>query len=172
MNSAAVAARDQLLGVWKLISFEVFGDEASGSKLLGAPLGPTPVGRSIFSPDGYLSFILADSEPSKAFKSTVPWLMAKDEDLGPLARAMMSYSGSFKIVSDEAGQLTVVTTVHISLDPSWTGTEQVRRAQILEEDGKKILVLRPAQMGTMANGVAGIPVLTWEKMPTNDVFKS
>ncbi|RDW66643.1 hypothetical protein BP5796_09392 [Coleophoma crateriformis] len=168
----SVIGEAYVLGAWKLISFEIFSDEASGSKLLGTSLGPTPLGRSIFSPDGYLSFILADPEPAKVFKSTALWLMAKDEDVAPPARAMMSYSSSFKIISDESGQVTVVTTVHISLDPAWTGTEQVRRASVREEDGKTILVLRPAQLGTLANGVAGVPVLTWEKMPSNDVFKS
>lgn len=43
----------------------------------------------------------------------------------------------------KAGRLA--TDVHVSLDPGWVGTEQVRSVVLKEEDGKTIMVLRPVQ---------------------------
>jgi len=168
MSARAAAARDDILGAWRLISLDLFSDEESGSHLITQPLGPTPLGRAIFSPEGYVSFNLTDPDRTKPFiKKAVPWIVAEDEDIAFVSRPMIAYWGRFRVFEEE-GDLRFGTQVEVALDPSWIGTEQVRRVSIREEDGKKILVLKPIEYVLLPNGIKGAGVLTWEKMERSD----
>ncbi|KAH6664642.1 Lipocalin-like domain-containing protein [Halenospora varia] len=144
MTSTLTTARDQILGAWKLLTFDLLIDNASGSQQTIQPMGPTPLGRALFSTEGYVSITGTDPERTTSYDLAVPWVMAEEKDVAFVARATMSYWGSFRVFSED-GDLRLATQVHISLDPSWIGTEQVRRVSLREEDGKKILVLKPVQ---------------------------
>ncbi|KAH8650556.1 Lipocalin-like domain-containing protein [Tricladium varicosporioides] len=170
MTSTPTTERDQILGAWKLLTFDLIIDDASGSQKTVQPMGPTPLGRALFSPEGYVSITGTDPARTTSYNLAVPWVMAEDKDIAFIARAMMSYWGSFRVFSED-GDLRVATQVHISLDPSWIGTEQVRRASLGEENGKKILVLKPVQSIRLPDGTKGLAVLTWEKLITTEVAK-
>jgi hypothetical protein len=98
----------------------------------------------VFNPDGYMSVLGTVPERTKRITSEVPWVVAADEDVAFIARYAMMYWGAFRIFEEDGG-LRLATDVHVSLDPGWMGTEQVRSVVLKEEDGKTIMVLRPVQ---------------------------
>ena len=138
------AARDLIVGTWKLISFDLVSDEASGSKLIAQPLGPAPLGRIMFNTDGYMSATLTKPDNAKPLASKVPWTIAPDEDVAFAARTMTTYCGPYKVFS-ENGETRLSTDVEIALDPRWIGTAQVRHVSLRKEVGKQIMVLKPVQ---------------------------
>jgi len=151
-----------------MLSFEVISVDASGSQKAVQRMGPTPLGRMVFSPDGYMSVLGNDPQLTKRMSPEVPWVVAPDEDVAFVARYAMSYWGAFRLF-EEDGRLRLATDVHVSLDPGWTGTEQVRNVELKEEDGKTIMVLRPVKDLLTPDGTKGTAVLFWEKMPSNKV---
>jgi len=155
MTTPASAWRDQLVGVWKLLSVDLINEEGQS---FAQPMGPNPLGRIAFSPEGYASFLLTNPDLGReAFKDGVEWRQATDTAIATVARAATAYSGPFHF-SSEAGTPTLVTRVEVSLDPNWIGTDQARQFSLREEGGKKILVLVPvnymaipASLGSMKN---------------------
>lgn len=133
------AAKDRLVGLWNLVSVTTVSDEASGSKQLGHPFGPQPLGRILFTPEGYMSATITNPDHGKFWKNDASWRTASDKDIASIARVMISYSGDCKIYYED-GILLASTDVVISLDPAWIGTEQVRRVSF-EENGH--LLLKP-----------------------------
>ena len=140
----ATTARDQMVGTWKLISFDLVNDEASGSKPTAQPLGPLPLGRITFNSDGYMSATLTHPGHTKPLPSKAPWTIAPDADLAFAARRMTTYCGPYEIF-EKNGETRLSTDVEIALDPSWIGTAQVRRVSFRKEADKQIMVLRPVQ---------------------------
>lgn len=134
--------REQILGTWKLASVDFVSDEASGSKKIAQPLGPTPLGRIAFNPGGFMMCML--THPDHAKPIVTPWRTAADEDVAFVARAMTTYCGPYKVFS-ENGETMLSTDVEIALDPSWIGTAQVRHVSFRKDAGKDIMVLRPVQ---------------------------
>jgi hypothetical protein len=58
------------LGVWKLLSVELINEE---DQLIAQPMGPNPLGRLAFSPEGYVSVLLMNPDLGReAFKDGVP----------------------------------------------------------------------------------------------------
>jgi hypothetical protein len=133
-----------MIGAWKMLSFEVISVGTSGAQTTTQRLGPTPLGRMIFNPDGYMSALGTVPEHTKHITPEVPWVIAPDEDVAFVARYAMMYWGAFRIFKEDGG-VRLATDVHVSLDPGWMGTEQVRSVELKEKDGKIIMVLRPVQ---------------------------
>ncbi|KAF4634560.1 hypothetical protein G7Y89_g3541 [Cudoniella acicularis] len=161
MDAKLAAGKEQILGTWKLTSFDLVTDEAHGSKQVGQPLGPTPLGRITFNSDGFMSCLLTHPDNTKPLGG--PWQLASDEDISFVARTMAAYCGPYKVFSEE-GEIRLSTDVEIALDPSWIGSPQVRRVTLRKEAGKGILVLRPVQPFQLADGTKLYGVLGWEKL--------
>jgi hypothetical protein len=130
------------LGVWKLLSVELLNDEGQP---IAQSMGPIPLGRFAFSPEGYVSVLLTNPDLGReAFKDGVPWRQATDTNIATVARLATSYSGPFRFSSD-AGTPTLIKKVEVALDPNWIGTDHAREFSFREEGGKKILVLVPVK---------------------------
>jgi Lipocalin-like domain len=142
MDAKLAAGKEQILGTWKLTSFDLVTDEAHGSKQIAQPLGPTPLGRVTFDSDGFMSCLLTHPDNAKPLKT--PWQLASDEDISFVARTMTAYCGPYKVLVEE-GEIRLSTEVEVALDPSWIGSAQVRRVTLRKEAGKGILVLKPVQ---------------------------
>jgi hypothetical protein len=109
------------------------------------PMGPNPLGRLVFNPEGYISVLLTNPDLGReAFKDGVPWRQATDTNIANVARVATSYSGLSHFSSD-AGTPTLITKVKVALDTNWIGTDQAREFSLREEGGKKILVLGPVK---------------------------
>ena len=108
--------RDPLLGIWKLISYEV-EVQATGQK---APvMGQNPTGHAAFLPEGRVFFILT-GEARKPAKT--------DQEHAGLLSTLVAYSGTYRIEGDKW-----ITKVEVAWNPEWVGTEQTRFFKVAGE---------------------------------------
>jgi hypothetical protein len=142
MSTSNSVWRDQLLGVWKLLSVDLINEDRHP---IAQPMGSNPLGRLVVSPEGYVSVLVTNPDLGReAFKDGVEWRQATDTAIATVARAATSYSGPFYF-SSEVGTPIFITKVEAALDPNWIGTDQAREFSFREENGKKILVLVPVK---------------------------
>lgn len=91
MSLTPAEATERMIGASKMLSFEVISVDTSGAQTTTQRLGPTPLGRMIFNPDGYMSVLGTVPERTKRITSEVPWVIAADEDIAFVARYAMMY---------------------------------------------------------------------------------
>ena len=107
---------DAVAGAWRLMSF-VFTDAAGGTH---HPLGRSPRGSLLITPNGYLSLIfIAADRPNFAEPDLLDGSAAEK---AAAAAGYVSFGGPCRVDGDE-----VVVTVEHSFFPNWTGSEQRRR---------------------------------------------
>ncbi|MDK6805133.1 lipocalin-like domain-containing protein [Aerococcus sp. UMB7834] len=117
--------RDQVIGAWKLISYQT--TDASGQVVY--PLGEDAKGFILYTPDGYMSAqIMAQGRP--AYESGDLHKGTPDE-MAQAAEGYLAYSGRYEIDEDK-GKLT--HHMDVSMNPTWLGQSQPRVAKI--KDGK------------------------------------
>ena len=80
------------------------------------PMGNSPKGFVIFTPEGRLSFMLSAGRRQAAESM---------EDKANLLSSMIAYMGTYKLENDRW-----VTHVDVAWNPEWVGTEQTRYFQI------------------------------------------
>ena len=126
--------------IFRLVRPALGGLETSFSQ----SMGPIPLGRFAFSPEGYVSVLLTNPDLGReAFKDGVPWRQATDTNIATVARLATSYSGPFRFSSD-AGTPTLITKVEVTLDPNWI--EQIKRGNsAFGKRAQKVLVLVPVK---------------------------
>jgi hypothetical protein len=147
----ALSAQD-VVGTWHLLNLQFCLNE-DGSKVLGEPAGPTPLGRITFTPEGYMSALITD--PRIAHPIDKPWVNAEKDVQLKIAMALSAYCGKYKVSENKNGELQIATQVEISLDPNWIGSKQVRNVRLGEvKDGKQTLVLTPTESFTLAVSLA------------------
>ena len=113
--------RAKILGIWRLVSFEV-EYQATGEK--EPLLGKNPTGYIIFTPERRAMLILT-GEGRKVPNS--------DQDRADLLKSMFAYTGMYRIEGDKW-----ITKVDVSWNPAWVGTEQVR---FFRFDGDRLYVI-------------------------------
>lgn len=119
--ASGATAREQLIGVWKLISYVRHRDGKTDH-----PYTERPVGRITYDSAGRMSAQLM--RPGR--KSTVPSGVsfvngrASDAEIKEAVNGFIAYYGSYRV--DEASQ-TVIHHVEACLVPSWVGTDLVRK---------------------------------------------
>ncbi|KAL2839653.1 Lipocalin-like domain-containing protein [Aspergillus pseudoustus] len=154
---------EQIYGVWKLVSFNIYrADDPSGKPIL-QPLGESPLGRIIFLPSGYMNVYM--TSPGRAANIASPaWHLATEAELAYAAKNVTMYCGPFEIY-EENGETRVDTHVDVSLDPSWIGSHQIRRVEgIYDENERPILTLTPLKEFSLPDGTVTIARITWEKV--------
>ena len=114
----------QLVGSWKLNSWviQIIGGE------LTEPFGANPKGRAVFTPDGYVVFVVVAANRKPA---------ANDEELEEnkaVLRGIIAYIGTWSV--DEASK-TLVTNIEASTFPNLNGKAQKRIIISLTADGLK-----------------------------------
>lgn len=146
-----LSAQD-VVGTWHLLSLHFCLNE-DGTKIIGEPVGPTPLGRITFTREGYMSALITD--PRIAHPIDQPWVKAEKDIQLKIAMALSAYCGKYKVSEKKNGQLQVATQVEISLDPNWIGSKQVRNVRLGQvKDGKQTLVLTPTESFTLAVSLA------------------
>src|SRR4029077_9569883 len=96
-------AAKQLAGSWKLNSWtiQIIGGEVT------EPFGPNAKGRAVFTPDGYVAFVIAAANRKPA---------ANDEESAALLKTLLAYTGKFTTDGDK-----FTTKVDISWNELFTG---------------------------------------------------
>jgi hypothetical protein len=119
-QSAFADDRERLIGTWKLLSFE---NEFQDGSQCRAVYGQNPTGYVFLTSEGRMMGIVT-GEGRKPAKT--------DEERAALLRTMFAYSGMYRLEGDKW-----ITTVDVSWNPAWIGTEQVRFYKI---DGNRLEV--------------------------------
>lgn len=114
--------RDQLIGAWKLVSYEE--RPVDGSRPV-YPMGQTPMGIIMYTPDGYMSAQLM--KPGRKPFASGDWFNATDEDYKAEASTYIAYSGEFHV---EEEKKTLTHSVFVSLFQNWIGQTQPRVVKI------------------------------------------
>ncbi|MFC6336658.1 hypothetical protein GIR22_16645 [Pseudomonas sp. CCM 7891] len=137
---------ENFIGVWQLIDYVVQMED--GTCLM--PLGSTPYGVGIYTPDGWMSAHLMrnDRTPLGGKKPGVDAIPA--DILSLMVSGYIGYAGRYTVDHNAA---TVTHHVETALLPDWVGTKMVREFCFERE----ILVLRPPQVGGAAS------VLRWRR---------
>jgi hypothetical protein len=121
--------REQLIGAWKLVSYTEHPTDGSEPF---HPLGESPQGIIMYTPDGYMSAQL--SLPDRSQFASGDWFDATDAEYKAEATSYIAYTGPFE-VDEEKGEL--FHTMFVSLFPNWTGQTQ-QRVVSLEGDTLKL----------------------------------
>lgn len=134
--------RDRLVGCWRLVEFRVTTDEGE----VVHPLGTSPLGTILYTPDGYMSAQLARPGPYEDGRKPDAYAIA--------------YSGPYDV--DEQTRI-VAHHVQVSVIPSWLGTTQIRQVQFREPG----TLLLSATEQRPRNGVmtATTTTITWARQP-------
>jgi hypothetical protein len=120
----AAVEQNPLVGSWKMVSYQRVLD--NGEPQNG--LGEHPKGFVILTPEGR-AVLLTTADGRKP--------AASDADRAELWKSMVAYTGKYRIEGND-----FITSVDVSWNEVWNGTEQRRHFQI--EGDKLILTTSPA----------------------------
>jgi Lipocalin-like domain len=130
-----------LVGNWKLVSWQVVtGNETQD------PFGSHPKGYLILTREGRaMALTTADNRNAGT----------ADSELAALHKSMLAYSGKYRIEGDD-----FITTVDISWNEIWTGTEQRRHYRI--ENDRLYIESTPAP-SIVSPGITDFRRLVWQR---------
>ena len=107
-----------VVGTWRLVSFER-EYQAGGEREY--PMGKAPTGYILFLPEGRMAVIITGEG------RTAP---TTDQDRAGLLNSLVAYTGRYRVDGDKW-----ITTLDVSANPAWVGTEQTRSFKI---DGNRL----------------------------------
>jgi len=110
-STAQAADSGALVGNWKLVSWQVVVGNESQS-----PFGSHPIGYLLLTREGR-AMALTTADARKPGESVAEW--------AALHKSMLAYSGKYRVEGDD-----FITTVDISWNEIWNGTEQRRHYRI------------------------------------------
>ncbi|MFB7500186.1 lipocalin-like domain-containing protein [Streptomyces sp. NPDC056161] len=115
-HQAREEIRGKLLGAWHLVSYTATSTDGE----VIHPLGSTPYGLIVYTPQGYMSAQLGrgDRPPMRSARLED----AAADELARAAAGYVAYGGPFEVVDPT----TVEHHVTTSLFPNWIGRSQVR----------------------------------------------
>jgi hypothetical protein len=140
--------RHDLIGAWKLVSYERRIMDGS----IKYPLGQDAQGLLLYTGDGYMSAQLMrrgrpDYDEPAADGGTDPQTNAA-------ARGYLAYAGSWRL--DDSSD-TVTHAVTVSLLPNWLNADQIRHAAL---DGEYLVLSAETQH---TDGTADLATLRWAR---------
>ncbi|MBZ5700128.1 MAG: lipocalin-like domain-containing protein [Acidobacteriia bacterium] len=138
-----VANQNPLVGNWKLVSSQAVYDNNGKPQDV---LGPHPKGYLILTPEGRMMAVI-----SSAGRKPGP----SDAERAELWKSMIAYTGKYRI---EGGD--VVTTVDVSWNESWTGTDQRRHYKL---EGNKLTLVTVPQPSPFFQGKTYSSTVVWER---------
>ena len=133
--------RAPVVGIWRLVSFE---REYQGSGEREYPMGKTPTGYILFLPEWRMAVVIT-GEGRKA--------PTTDQDRAGLFNSLVAYTGGYRVDGDKW-----ITTVDVSANPAWVGTEQTRSFRVTGDRLQEITAWAARPDNRMARGV-----LTYER---------
>jgi hypothetical protein len=113
VSTCLAADRAPIEGTWRLVSFER-EYQAGGEREF--PMGKVPNGYLLFLPEGRMAVVIT-GEGRKA--------PTTDQDRAELYNSLVAYTGKYRVDGDKW-----ITTVDVSANPAWVGTEQTRTFRV------------------------------------------
>ena len=122
----AAGLREQLIGAWKLISYEELPVDGGPSYY---PMSEKATGIILYTPDGFMSAQFM--EPDRKLFASGDWFNGTDEEYRQAASTYVAYSGPFDV--DEERNI-VTHSMFVSILPNWIGHAQPRAVRIEGDD--------------------------------------
>ena len=121
VTSLALAAADRhpLIGSWKLVSWQVIAEDGTPHDVFGA----SPKGYLVLTPEGR-SIVVTTAAGRQGGMD--------DANRAALHKSMLAYSGRYRVEGSD-----FITTVEVSWNEEWNGTEQRRHYSI---EGDKLFI--------------------------------
>jgi len=141
--------REQLIGTWRLVSYETRGEDGS----IAHPMGQDLAGFILYTTDGYMSANLM--VPGRPAYTGGGANTATSAELAAAAIGYFGYAGRFEV--DEAKR-AVTHTLEVALVPNLVGSTQLRYVTI--EGSRLALRGDTGQWG----GRLATPIITWERV--------
>lgn len=111
--------KNEIIGSWKLLSY-IEVPVGEGESLF--PLGKSPKGILLYSPDGYMSVQISASE--EMYFISDDRMMASKEEMQKRLERYIAFSGRYVVDNDMA---CVIYSIENSLYPQWENTKQIRK---------------------------------------------
>jgi hypothetical protein len=140
----------KFVGTWRLVSYSAV---TSGCETI-YPMGPNARGRIIYEAGGRMAVQIGDPD-RRAFAASDPHA-ATDAEVRAAFQGYLAYFGAYTV---DAGRGVVVHHLEASLDPNWTGVDQVRYFDL---HGDRLTLKTPP---IVVGGVERVSTLVWEKLP-------
>ena len=134
----------RLFGSWRMLAFDI-EDRASGKR---SPY----YGQS--KPHGYL-LLSRDGRMMTLVAAGVREAGETEQKQAALFRTMLSYTGLYRCEADK-----LITTVDVSWNETWSGTEQVRFYKL---DGDRLDILTPWMPHPIVPDSVVRAILSWER---------
>jgi hypothetical protein len=142
---------NNIIGTWKLISFELKTDN-----IISYPFGENPLGFLIYNENGYMEVMISKKD-RKPLSSEDITSIAEDEK-SQLADGFIGYSGKYEILDEK-----IVHYVEMSFIPNWIGRPLERFYKF--HKGNLILKTTSEEI----NGAEFISCITWGKINPCDM---
>jgi hypothetical protein len=136
------AAPEDLIGVWKLVSWQVIVDHEPPQDVFGLH----PKGFLILTPEGR-AIALTTAESRKAGIG--------DVERAALHRSMLAYSGRYRVEGHD-----FITRVDVSWNEEWNGTEQRRHFRL---EGDKLFIESALAPSIVFPGKTDFRRIVWER---------
>jgi len=128
MPTPMVAAEtDGLVGVWKLVSWEVIVDHEPPQHVFGQH----PKGFLILTPEGRAT-VLTTAENRRPGTG--------EAERAALHKSMLAYSGRYRVEGHD-----FITQVDVSWNEAWNGTEQRRHFKLFIESAPALSIVFPGK---------------------------
>jgi hypothetical protein len=146
-NMSEVQPRDELVGAWRLISWE---NHAADGRVT-YPMGTDAVGYLTYTADGRCSVMI--SRAGRAVFAGNDLLSATAEEKARAVEGFVAYAGRYTFHGDR-----VVHHVELSLFPNWVGSDQERFVELSEDQ------LTLSANPLLLTGRQHVPHLLWERV--------
>jgi hypothetical protein len=133
---------DQLIGTWKLVSWQVISEDGTAQDLFGS----NPKGYLVLTPEGR-SIVLTTADNRRVGMS--------DADRAALHKSMLAYTGRYRIEGSN-----FITTVEVSWNEAWNGTEQRRHFRI---EGNRLFIESEPAPSIIFPGKTDFRRIVWER---------
>jgi Lipocalin-like domain len=141
-GSAQAADPNSLIGSWKLISWQVIAEDGTVHDIYGAK----PKGYLVLTREGR-SIVVTTADGRKAGMS--------DAERAALHKSMLAYSGRYRIEGND-----FVTTVEVSWNEAWNGSEQRRHFRI---EGNRLFIESAPAPSIILAGKTDFRRIVWER---------
>lgn len=139
--------KNQLIGTWRLISFEIRNTDDQVSY----PYGDDAVGYLLYTFDGYMSATLMRSKRSNFAARDIAGGTIEEQIMA--VQTYLSYCGKYEIQGNK-----VIHHIEASLFPNWVGIDQERLFEF--KDNRLFLSTPPL----LVSGKQQVAHLSWEHL--------